>query len=97
MRTEKVVYSACPVERASYPCINPMGLLDEYEKNPQVTPAKSASPAPTDSEDGLEELPGMIRWMARHSGGLIKNKAQASYAVIGIVAVAIVFLFYNIF
>ncbi|MDP3772161.1 MAG: hypothetical protein Q8Q94_02170 [bacterium] len=73
-----------------------MGLLDEYDKNPP-TPVKSASPAPTDGEDELEELPGMIRWMARHSGGLIKNKAQANYAVIGIVIAALIFLFYNIF
>ena len=45
----------------------------------------------------LTETPKMIGWVIKHSGGIVKNEEQASYALLGFAALAIavsLFLFF---
>jgi len=41
--------------------------------------------------------PKIIQWVIKYSGGLIKDEKQASYVLIGFVAVAIVIVLFLIF
>lgn len=41
--------------------------------------------------------PKIIRWTIKYSGGLVKNEKQASYVLIGFVAVAIIIVLFLIF
>lgn len=41
--------------------------------------------------------PKVIRWVIKYSGGLVKDEKQASYVLIGFVAVAIVVVLFLIF
>jgi len=41
--------------------------------------------------------PKIIQWVIKYSGGLIKDERQASYVLIGFVAVAIVIVLFLIF
>lgn len=43
------------------------------------------------------ETPKIIQWVIKYSGGYIKDEKQASYAVLGFVAVAIVISLFLIF
>lgn len=70
-----------------------MGLLDEYDKNPRAAPVKPLSPAPTDGGDDFEELPGIIRWLARHSGGLVKTRIHITYVLIIVIIIALILSF----
>ncbi len=45
-----------------------------------------------------QETPKIIQWTIKYSGGLIKNKKQANYVLIGFVILAVIvslFLFFN--
>jgi len=41
--------------------------------------------------------PKMIRWVIKYSGGLVKDKKQASYVLIGFVALAVIVALFLIF
>jgi len=41
--------------------------------------------------------PKMIQWVIKYSGGFIKDEKQASYVLIGLVAVAVVIVLFLVF
>lgn len=66
-----------------------MNILEQYDKqNPQTKQA----PTPRDVHEDMSEddVPIFIRWTIKISRGYIKDEKQASYVLVGFVAVAIV-------
>ena len=48
----------------------------------------------------LEENPRMVKWVIKYSGGLIKDKKQAEYVLLGVVVTMFIlsfFFFFNAF
>jgi hypothetical protein len=43
------------------------------------------------------ETPKMIQWVIKYSGGLVKNEKQASYVLIGFVAMAVIVALFLVF
>jgi hypothetical protein len=43
------------------------------------------------------ETPKIIQWVIKYSGGYIKNEKQASYAILGFVALAIIISLFLVF
>jgi hypothetical protein len=36
-----------------------------------------------------QQMPNMVRWVIKHSGGYIKDRRQAEYVLLGFVAIAV--------
>ncbi len=69
-----------------------MEILEQYQKQSPETPYQQPSRSVFSPE-----TPAMIQWVMKYSGGLIKDEKQASYVLIGFVAVAIVVSLFLIF
>jgi len=61
------------------------------------TDAKPQEEQQRPEEVFLPGTPKVIQWVIKYSGGLIKDEKQASYALIGFVAVAIIISLFLVF
>ena len=71
---------------------------DSDGSNTDAKPQEEQQRPERPEEVFLPGTPKIIQWVIRYSGGLVKDEKQASYVLIGFVAVAIIvslFLFFG--
>ncbi|MDQ1299877.1 MAG: hypothetical protein QG636_545 [Patescibacteria group bacterium] len=69
--------------------------MDQNNQQPQVTFENEEFQRPVTSSQ--TQTPGIVGWVVKCSGGLIKNEKQAQYVLVGFLVVAIVFVAFLIF
>jgi hypothetical protein len=67
--------------------------LNETDYNPDLESGQWQSPTQPD----FSGTPRIIQWVIRYSGGLVRNERQASFVVLGFVALAIIVFLITIF
>jgi hypothetical protein len=82
-----------------------MGMDKEKENNNGIDLNKSFTNSEREFQEGkrspeyifLPGTPKIIQWLIRYSGGLIKNKKQATYLLLGLVIFVIIISLFLIF